>query len=97
LPDGKSLKTQFIVFRENTETTETAMDQGYLDQLARASGGRMIDASEIATLVTDFLRDSHEQDPLTRRVPLWDKPWVYLLLCLLLALDWYSRRRWGLT
>lgn len=97
LPDGGSIKTRFIVFRENSETTETAMDQGYLDQLARASGGRMIDAPEIATLVSDLLRDSHEQDPLTRRVPLWDQPWVFLLLCFLLALDWYSRRRWGLT
>ena len=97
LPDGESIKIQFIVFRENTETTETAMDQGYLDQLAKASGGRMIDPSEIATLVAKFLRDSHEQAPLTRRVPLWNAPWTYMLICLLLALDWYSRRRWGLT
>ena len=97
LPDGKSLKTQFIVFRENTETTETAMDAGYLEHLARASGGRMIDASEIGTLVADLLRDSHEQDPLVRRVPLWDKPWVFLLLCFCLALDWFFRRKWGLV
>jgi hypothetical protein len=97
LPDGKSVKTQFIVFRENTETTETAMDAGYLDQLARASGGRMIDASEIGGLVADLLRDSHEQDPLVRQVPLWDKPWVFLLLCFCLALDWFYRRKWGLV
>jgi hypothetical protein len=95
--DGKTMTTQFIVFREEMETTETAMDRSYLEQLAKASGGRMIDPSEIAKVVDDLLRDSTEQDPLTRRIPLWDSPWIFLLLCFLLGSEWYLRRRWGLT
>ncbi len=96
-PDGEVLSTQFIVFRENTEATETAMDLGYLEELAKASGGRMLDASEIAGVVEELLRESAEQAPLVRRVPLWDQPWILLLLCFLLGADWYARRRWGLT
>lgn len=96
-PDGKTLNSQFIVYREDTETAETAMDRGYLEQLAKASGGRMIDADEISTIVADLLRDTSGQEPLTRRIPLWDQPWIYLLLCSLLGMDWYARRRWGLT
>jgi hypothetical protein len=96
-PDGKTLSTQFIVFREDTETTETAMDRDYLEQLAKASGGRMLDPSEIAGMVDNLLRDTGKQAPLTRRVPLWDRIWVLLLLVLLLTLEWHNRRRWGLT
>ncbi|MCF7731840.1 MAG: hypothetical protein K9N23_09135 [Akkermansiaceae bacterium] len=96
-PDAKLVTTQFIVFREDTETTETAMDRDYLEQLAKATGGRMLDPSEIAGMVESLLRDSGEQAPLTRRVPLWDRIWVLLLLVFLLTLEWHNRRRWGLT
>ena len=96
-PDGKISSSRFIVFRESLETTETAMDRGYLEQLATSSGGRLIEPSEIAEVVAEFLLESAEQDPLTRRISLWDDLRIYLLLCFLLALDWYSRRRWGLT
>ena len=96
-PDGKRIATRFIVFRQDMERTETAMDRTYLAELAKASGGKMISADEIAPLIKDLLRSSAEQDPLIRRVPLWDKPWIFLLLCFLLGLEWYNRRRWGLT
>ncbi len=96
-PDGKKLATQFIVFRESMESTETAMDRTYLEQLANASGGRMIDPSEIAAVVKDLLRETQQQAPLTRTVPLWDKPWIFMLICFLLGIEWYARRRWGLT
>jgi hypothetical protein len=96
-PDGKKIATRFIVFREDMERTETAMDRTYLAELANASGGKMIAADEIAPIIKDLLRSSAEQDPLTRRVPIWDKPWIFLLLCFLLGLEWYNRRRWGLT
>ena len=95
--DGKRLVTQFIVFREDMESTETAMDIAYLEQLAKASGGRMLDPTEIAGVVAELLRDTTEQAPLTRKIPLWDKPWIYLLLCSLLGIEWFARRRWGLT
>ncbi len=96
-PDGKRVTTRFIVFREDMERTETALDRTYLAELAKASGGKMITAAEIAPLIKDLLRDTTGQDPLTRRIPLYDQPWIYLLLCLLLGLEWLNRRRWGLT
>lgn len=96
-PDGKVLATHFIVFREDMEATETAMDRTYLEQLAKASGGRMLDSSEIAGVVDNLLRETTAQAPLTRRIPLWDRPWIYGLLCFLLGAEWYARRRWGLT
>ena len=79
------------------EATETAMDRTYLEQLAKASGGRMLDPAEIAGVVENLLRETAAQAPLTRRIPLWDRPWLYGLLCFLLGSEWYARRRWGLT
>ncbi len=96
-PDGKTLSTRFIVFREQAESTETAMDLTYLEQLAKASGGRMLDPGEIAEVKDALLSDTETQDPLTRRIPLWDKAWICLLLCALLGWEWHKRRRWGLT
>ncbi len=95
--DAEPLSSKFVVFRDEMETTETAMDRGYLEQLANASGGRLLDPAELGPLVENLLRDASDQAPLTRRVPLWDRPWIYLLLCFFLACDWYARRRWGLT
>jgi len=96
-PAGKPMVAHFMVFREDMETTETAMDRAYLEQLAKASGGRMLDPSEISKVEADLLRDTTEQAPLTRRIPLWDQAWIYGVLCFLLGVEWYARRRWGLT
>lgn len=96
LPDGEMLTARFMVFRDQLETIETSLDRIYLEQLAKASGGRLIEPEEISTITEELLRGSTEQTPLTRRIALWDKGWVYLLLCFLLASDWYARRRWGL-
>ena len=84
-PGGKAMETHFMVFRDDVENIETAMDRSYLEQLAKASGGRMIDAAEIGELVDELLRDSAEQAPLIRRITLWDRAWIFWLLCFLLA------------
>ncbi len=93
----KSLETHFMVFRDEMESIEIAMDRSFLEQLAKASGGRMIDAGEIGKLVDELLRDTAEQAPLIRRISLWDRAWFFWLLGFLLAMEWYARRRWGLT
>jgi len=95
--DGERLTTQFIVFQEQLEATETAMDVTYLERLCRAAGGRLLDPAELGTLVVDLLRDTATQEPLTRRIPLWNQPWILILICFILSCDWYARRRWGLT
>lgn len=91
------LTARFMVFRDQLESIETSLDRHYLEQLAKATGGQLIDSAEIGPIAADLLRGSGEQPPLVRRIPLWDRPWVYILICFLLASDWYARRRWGLT
>lgn len=97
LPGEEPLTARFMVYQDHLESIETSMDIHYLEQLARNTGGRLIEPGEMASIAGDLLRGSNEQPPLSRRVPLWDRPWVYAILCFILATDWYARRRWGLA
>ncbi len=91
---------RFAVFQEQLETTDTAVDLPYLQKLATASGGRVLDAAGLTELVKN-LRSLAEADaaapPIVRRWTLWDRRSVFWLLAAALGLDWFLRRRWGLT
>lgn len=97
LPDGKELKARFLVYREQLELTETATDLAYLQQLATASGGRIIAPDEIAELVSNLLLETAPMEARTRLTPLWNTALICLALVFLLAAEWFLRRRWGLT
>lgn len=96
-PHADPISIRFIVFQEDLERTETAMDVNYLRQLSESSGGKLVQPSEIPAILASIFRDTGHQDPLVRIVPIWDHPSVYLLLCFLLGTEWYARRRWGLS
>ena len=97
LPNGKTARARFITFTEEVERTETATDTAYLGQLAAASGGRLVKPTELRDLFANLLRETSPAEARTRLNPLWDQTWVLLLITFLLALEWFLRRRWGLT
>jgi hypothetical protein len=97
LPNGEELEARFIVFLENLEETEVAVDLNYLRLLAEASGGRQLRQSEVNGLAETAELQPAQQEPLVKRSSLWDRPLLFYLICLMLAADWYLRRRWGLT
>lgn len=97
LPNGKTARARFIAFTDEVERTETATDPGYLEQLTTATGGRLLKADELKDFFDNFLRETSPAQARTRLNPLWDQTWVLLLITFLLALEWFLRRRWGLT
>lgn len=97
LPDGTESKARFLVYHEQLERTETAVDLAYLQQLATASGGRIIASNEIAELVSSLLLETAPMEARSRLIPLWNTASICLLLTFLLAAEWFLRRRWGLT
>jgi len=96
LPDGP-LQARFIVYSENLEETEVATDAAYLRRLCEASGGRLIKPDELGKLIKELRNEEIDVAPKTRLVSLWDRASVFYVIGMLLGLDWYLRRRWGLT
>jgi hypothetical protein len=96
LPDGTTQESRFIVFTENLEETEVATDTLYLRRLCESSGGRLIEPGEFPRLLTELGSQKADQTPKTLVRPVWNVAWVFYLAGLLLGMDWFLRRRWGL-
>lgn len=97
LPDGGLRSVRFNVYEENAEATEVAADVAYLRRLAEASGGRVLAPEEFAEQLRAVKNAPVQSGDETRLEPAWPVAWVFWLLGLLGAADWFWRRRWGLA
>jgi len=97
LPDGKKEAARFMVYQENREATEVSADRTYLKKLAESSGGQMLEPGDFPGFLKTLKASLQPADKRFRMVSLWDQPWVLYVLISFFALDWYLRRRWGLT
>lgn len=95
-PDGTSQEARFIVYQENLEQTEVAMDAGYLKRLCESSGGRVLSPQELPRLIGELNDKQKAAAPLTKLETVWDRAWFFYVIGLLFCVDWYLRRRWGL-
>ena len=77
------------------EFADPRLNEGFLDRIARASGGRYVRASDAAQVVT-LLRSGMPQDAAPLQRDLWHQPWAFALIVVLLATEWTLRRHWGL-
>jgi uncharacterized membrane protein len=77
------------------EMADPRLNEDVLRRVARASGGRYLparDASDIPALLAE-----QDADPGTPRLEeLWHNIWIFLAAVMLLAIEWLTRRRWGL-
>lgn len=96
-PDGTEQTARFIVFDENLEPTEVATDVTYLKKLCESSGGRLLQPEELGNFVRQLSDERANASPQTRLVSVWDRVWVFWLIGLCFAADWFLRRRWGLS
>ena len=96
LPGAKAA-VRFIVFEDNPERTEVALDLTYLKRLSEASGGRIVQPEELGPVLAGLKTNEASAAPATRLHSIWDRPWFFWTLGLLFASDWYLRRRWGLS
>ncbi len=96
-PDGTSQTSRFIVFDDNLEQTEVATDAGFLRKLAETSGGKLLQPSELGKLLAELQGEKVEATPTRKLTSAWDRIWVFWIIGLLFGMDWYLRRRWGLS
>jgi len=95
-PDGTRQESRFIVYSENLEETEVATDTLCLRRLCESSGGRVIEPGDLGRLLRELNQDKAQAAPETRVCPVWNEAWVFYFCGVVLALDWFLRRRWGL-
>ncbi len=71
-------------------------DRELLEQLAQASGGKVLELGEIGSLV-DRLKDLNAPVMDTKQRPFWHAPWVFFVALLCLVGEWAIRRWKGGT
>ncbi|HEY6361940.1 MAG TPA: glutamine amidotransferase [Vicinamibacterales bacterium] len=84
-----------LVGGADAEMSDPRLNEDVLRRVARASGGRYVpprDASEIPSLL-----ESQAADPgAPRLLELWHQGWIFAAAIMLLAVEWFLRRHWGL-
>jgi hypothetical protein len=94
----KQTSTRFLVVDQNMELDHPAADPTVLQSLAAMTGGKSLLPEQLPELIKELskkgetLVQKHQTDR-----SLWDHWWLFLLFLLLLALEWFLRKRWGLV
>lgn len=90
----------FQVQAPPAEADDLNPDQEYLQQVAEASGGRVLPAEALAEAMTQ--REQTRQQQVNQGgnqvwEPLWDRAWLLVLVIAACAVEWTIRRRHGLA
>lgn len=84
-----------VASRGPVELADTTLNRPLLDEIAKASGGKVVGPGEVADLLPLFLGQDLRREQV-RETPLWDNPWVFALLAAVLTTEWLTRRNSGL-
>jgi hypothetical protein len=98
IPVGRD-SGKFSVGETNLEFTETPANRQLLRELSHLTGGGYIAASKIDSLVPALLNlpgFAPWEEMSVRSLALWDWHYILALLLLLLALEWFLRKRSGM-
>ncbi len=96
LPGGQQQEVKWIVFEDNPEEKEVAADVPYLSELCESSGGRVLLPAQLAKFAAGLQERDAEPHTKVRLTSVWDRAWIFYVICGALALDWYLRRKLGL-
>jgi hypothetical protein len=73
-------------------------DHDKLRKIAASSGGKWVGKSDdLLKEIEAYAAKSQNRIIEERRVPLWGKVYVLILIIVLLGTEWYLRRKWGMV
>ena len=78
------------------ELHRSELRRSLLERIAERTGGRYFPARE-ADGIADAIESGERGRIITRRLPLWDMPAIFLVIFLLAGTEWLLRRRWKLA
>jgi len=96
---GRSLghdEVLFEVAEEKREFEDVALRPEWLAEISRETGGKSVRA-DAGTAELSFKNPVVEKITGTRDFPLWDNLFTFLCALAPLSLEWFLRRRWGLS
>jgi uncharacterized membrane protein len=76
------------------EMADPRLNEDVLRRVSRASGGRYLEAADVARLPALLASQADPAPP--RLQELWHNIWIFLAVIMLLGAEWFLRRRWGL-
>jgi uncharacterized membrane protein len=84
-----------LVGGADPELADPRMNAALLQRIALASGGRLIDETALDGL-PDRLRSGASRNAEPDTLDIWHTGWSFLIVLLLLSVEWTLRRVWGL-
>ncbi len=89
-------RTAFQVQDRPVEYYNARLDTRFLQSVASATGGRYYPLSKIGDVPDDAVYVAGETSFVEQK-ELWDVPFLFMLLCVTLAAEWFWRKRKGLA
>jgi hypothetical protein len=91
-----STSLEIHILHDPFEQQNPFPDHDLLNEVARISGGQVIDSSDdLAEVLTNV--EVKQGPPVVRNNPMWSNWWVWSVIVGLLAVDWFWRRSIGLA
>ena len=89
-----SAQAYFLVTPTHREFFDAGANPRFLRRIARETGGRHYTLEDAAKLPEEI---TYADSPNTvlQVLPLWDMPFLFMLLGALLCSEWFLRKRWG--
>ena len=97
--NGRSLGSDDAIFEvteDNPEFDDLSLLPELMEVLADRTGGKSISIKDSPDDL-EFLEPEMEKTVGTKEFPLWDNALALILAVSTLVLEWFLRRRWGLS
>lgn len=95
-PDGLETHFSVVTSHRPTELVTVTANKDIPDQLAQLTGGKAVTPGEMSALLDAFGEGSRKiSEQLERN--LWDSWWLFLVIVLLLSIEWLLRKKGGLA
>ena len=92
---------RFMVIEQDLELDKPAADADMLENLAEMTseaGGKRIAPEQLSDVIEQLTRKTEQlQEKLPTKETFWDKWPFFLMIVLLLSVEWFLRKRWGLV
>jgi len=95
LPEKGEQINKFYVSDQSKEDKILIPDEKFLAELAEKTGGRVLQQDELNDFASNVPQENFKVVE-ERSEPIWNRPWVFIIIILLLSGEWWIRRTRGM-